>query len=115
MNVQALNPLQVRFAEGNVEKDIKLFVGMLPKTFAESELHRMFQPYGDIKEIHIIRGTDGSPKGCAFIKFGEKTSALAAIDNLHETIPAVSQHSTDKIIKAITLLILATFNFNCCF
>lgn len=62
---------------------------MLPKTFTENDLVDMFSPFGEIKEIHIIRGPDGSPKGCAFVKFIEKDGASSAIDALNETIPAV--------------------------
>lgn len=49
----------------------------------------MFQPFGDLKEVHIIRGTEGSPKGCAFVKFVSKEAAIMAIDNLNETVPPV--------------------------
>lgn len=84
---QAVNPLQVRFAETPLDRENKLFIGMLPKTFSEQELQQMFQPYGDLKEVHIIRGPEGSPKGCAFVKFISKDAAVMAIDNLNETIP----------------------------
>lgn len=84
-----MNNLQVRFAETQVERENKLFVGMLPKTFSEQELKDLFSPYGELKEVHIIRGPEGGPKGCAFVKFVQRDSAIAAMDDLNETIPNV--------------------------
>lgn len=80
----------MRFAETPLDRENKLFVGMLPKTFSEQELQQMFQPFGDLKEVHIIRGPEGSPKGCAFVKFINKEAAIMAIDSLNETIPQVN-------------------------
>jgi RNA recognition motif-containing protein len=62
---------------------------MLPKTYGEYDLGKVFSPFGELKEIHIIRGPDGSPKGCAFVKFLGKESAMAAIEALNETTPLV--------------------------
>lgn len=81
--------MQVRFAETQVEKENKLFVGMLPKTFNENELHQLFLAFGELKEVHIIRGPEGSPKGCAFVKFVDRDAAMSAINQLNETIPPV--------------------------
>lgn len=89
-SLKAINFLQVRFAETQVEKENKLFVGMLPKTFNEHELRQLFQPFGELKEVHIIRGPEGSPKGCAFVKFVDRDAAMSAINQLNETIPTVS-------------------------
>ncbi len=82
--------MQVRYAETASDRENKLFIGMLPKTFDEKDLTAMFNPFGPLREVHIIRGHEGSPKGCAFVKFLEKESALAAIDAINETIPPVS-------------------------
>jgi RNA recognition motif-containing protein len=63
---------------------------VLPKTCVEHDLHMLFHPFGELREVHIIHGVDGSPKGCAFVKFATREAALAAIGNLKETIPNVS-------------------------
>ena len=63
---------------------------MLPKTFTELDLQNVFHPFGELREIHVIRGLDGSPKGCAFVKFATREAALSAIESLNETIPNVS-------------------------
>ncbi|KAJ1432239.1 hypothetical protein B484DRAFT_313937, partial [Ochromonadaceae sp. CCMP2298] len=84
----SLNPLQVRFAETPLERDNKLFVGMLPKHVVEQHLHETFRHFGPVREVHVIRDGDGVPKCCAFVKFVDRDSAIAAIENLHDTIPA---------------------------
>eukprot|EP01041_Mallomonas_annulata_P002639 gene2639-5177_t len=102
----AVNPLQVRPAESQAERENKLFVGMLPKTITEEDLHGIFSIYGDLREVHIIRGTDGHSKGCAFIKFTDRESALVAIDCMHDSTPEGSSRplvvkfaDTKKIMK----------------
>eukprot|EP00428_Durinskia_dybowskii_P081497 CAMPEP_0170425196 /NCGR_PEP_ID=MMETSP0117_2-20130122/37978_1 /TAXON_ID=400756 /ORGANISM="Durinskia baltica, Strain CSIRO CS-38" /LENGTH=647 /DNA_ID=CAMNT_0010684147 /DNA_START=147 /DNA_END=2090 /DNA_ORIENTATION=+ len=84
----SLNPLQVRYAETQVDRENKLFIGMLPKTMGEQDLHDMFSMYGELREVHVIRGPEGGAKGCAFVKFMERDAAIAAIDNLNDTTPA---------------------------
>lgn len=83
----AANPIQVKPAEGQSERENKIFVGMLPKTVTEIDLHDMFAKYGQLKEIHIIRGPEGMSKGCAFVKFLERDAALLAIHELHNSVP----------------------------
>lgn len=83
----AINPLQVRIAECQVERENKLFIGMLPKTVTEEQLHDMFVKFGDLREVHIIRGPEGSSKGCAFVKFVERESALFAIEEMNNKVP----------------------------
>ncbi|CAM9655730.1 unnamed protein product, partial [Phaeothamnion confervicola] len=80
----AQNPLQVRAAEGQAERENKLFVGMVPKAADEDAIRAVFAQFGDIREVHVIRNTDGSNKGCAFVKFVDRGAALEAIDALHE-------------------------------
>jgi RNA recognition motif-containing protein len=77
----------VRTAENSSDKENKVFVGMLPKTVCEPDLERMFQPFGEMSEIHLIKGPDGQFKGCAFIKFVGRDSARAAIDLMNNAVP----------------------------
>jgi hypothetical protein len=81
------NGLQVRMAETAVERENKLFVGMLPKTATDRDLGEMFSCFGELREVHIIRGPEGSPKGCAFVKFVDRGAAVQAIRALHDSIP----------------------------
>lgn len=74
----------MRPAEGQAEQENKLFVGMAPKSANEDEIRAVFAPYGTLREIHVIRNQDGTNKGCAFVKYTTRQSALDAIEALHE-------------------------------
>lgn len=63
---------------------------MLPKTIDEEDLHNMFAPYGELREVHIIRGPEGSSKGCAFVKFVDRDAAMVAIEDMNDIIPPVN-------------------------
>ncbi|XP_054581118.1 CUGBP Elav-like family member 6 [Eptesicus fuscus] len=77
-------PIQVKPAasEGRGE-DRKLFVGMLGKQQGEDAVRRLFQPFGHIEECTVLRSPDGTSRGCAFVKFGSRGEAQAAIQSLH--------------------------------
>ena len=49
----------------------------------------MFAPYGELREVHIIRGPEGSSKGCAFVKFVDRDAAMVAIEDMNDIIPQV--------------------------
>ncbi|XP_019197476.1 PREDICTED: RNA-binding protein BRN1-like isoform X2 [Ipomoea nil] len=80
----ASSPLQVKYADGELERlEHKLFVGMLPKNVSEAELSALFSQYGTIKDLQIIRGSQQTSRGCAFLKYEQKEEAVAAIDALN--------------------------------
>jgi len=84
----AKSSIQVKYSneKRNEVQDVnewKLFVGMLPKTAAESDLENIFSRFGEIEELRILRGADGESKGCAFIKFKSRQMALSAISEIN--------------------------------
>ncbi|KAG7380008.1 CUGBP Elav-like member 1 [Phytophthora pseudosyringae] len=86
---QSINPLQVRPAEGQAgaSQEHKLFIGMIPKTADEAAIREVFELFGSIEEVYILRHpATGQSKGCAFLKFKDRTSALAAIEQVNGNV-----------------------------
>lgn len=80
----ASSPLQVKYADGELERlEHKLFIGMLPKNVSEVEVSELFSNYGTIKDLQILRGSQQTSKGCAFLKYETKEQALAALEAIN--------------------------------
>ncbi|KAJ9444354.1 Flowering time control protein FCA [Diplonema papillatum] len=76
--------MQVRLAEGEVDadKDVKLFVGQVPPSASERDLEEVFERFGNLLEVAILR-KDGKSRGCAFVRYGSRDSADAASNHLN--------------------------------
>lgn len=64
----------------------KLFVGMLNKKYNENDVRQMFSNHGTIEECTVLRDPSGQSKGCAFVTFASKQSAIGAIKVRHNLI-----------------------------
>ena len=56
---------------------------MLSKTASEEDVKAMFEPYGTVEEVTVLRDREGLSRGCAFIKFSNRQQAQAAINKMH--------------------------------
>jgi CUG-BP- and ETR3-like factor len=56
---------------------------MLSRKAGEAEVRELFSPFGEIKEIYMIRSSDGISKCAAFLRFAMRESAMQAIDSLN--------------------------------
>jgi CUG-BP- and ETR3-like factor len=81
----ARRPAQVKPAEPSVPEN-KLFIGMLSRRAGEDEVQELFAPFGEIREIYMIRNADGSSKCAAFLRYVGRDSAIQAIEMLHNNL-----------------------------
>ncbi|WMV36263.1 hypothetical protein MTR67_029648 [Solanum verrucosum] len=80
----ASSPLQVKYADGELERlEHKLFVGMLPKNVSDPEVSSLFSEYGTITDLQILRGSQQTSRGYAFLKYEKKEQAVAAVEALN--------------------------------
>lgn len=61
----------------------KVFVGMLSKSADDETVRMMFQKFGQIEELTVLKDKDGFSRGCAFIKFATRQQAQLAINEMH--------------------------------
>lgn len=63
---------------------IKMFVGQVPREMDEQQLKEMFEEYGRVHTINVLRDkATGMSKGCCFVTFYKRKAALMAQDALH--------------------------------
>jgi len=93
----SLGPMQVKYAAGEAERiglsettanpgvdEAKLFVGSLHRNASEDDLRSIFNRFGEITEVFLIRDpATGLGRGCAFVKFAYKESGLWACRDLN--------------------------------
>jgi len=79
------HPIQMKPADSENRNERKLFVGMLSKKVTESEVRMLFNPYGTIEECTVLRDNNTVSRGCAFVTYTSRQSAVTAIKTMHHS------------------------------
>ena len=64
------------------DQPLKLYVGHIPEGVTEDQLRPLFEPFGQVLEIVVLR-QNGTSRGCGFVQYARADAAYAAIDALH--------------------------------
>ncbi|XP_038992246.1 flowering time control protein FCA-like isoform X1 [Hibiscus syriacus] len=82
-----VGPIQVRYADGERERlgavEFKLFVGSLNKQATEMDVQEIFSQFGRVEDVYLMRDELKQSRGCGFVKYSDRETALAAIDALN--------------------------------
>lgn len=82
-----VGPIQVRYADGERERlgavEYKLFVGSLNKQASVKEVEDIFSKYGRVEDVYLMRDEKKQSRGCGFVKYSHRDTALAAINALN--------------------------------
>jgi cold-inducible RNA-binding protein len=62
----------------------RLYVGNLPYSFRDDDMHQAFSAFGNITSAKVMMERDtGRSKGFGFVEMSSEAEALAAIEGLH--------------------------------
>lgn len=75
--------LRGTFLNGDIMEN-KLYVGNLPYTFSDDDMHRTFGEFGSVSSAKVVMDRDsGRSKGFGFVEMATAAEATAAIKALH--------------------------------
>jgi CUG-BP- and ETR3-like factor len=79
------HPIQMKPADTENRNERKLFVGMISRNCEENDIRVIFSPYGQIEDCTILRDANNKSRGCAFVTYQKRQSAVNAIKSMHHS------------------------------
>lgn len=75
---------QLHIDPQRLSQPLKLFVGQVPKNMTEEDLAFIFEPYGRILDLTVIRDRrSGNHRGCAFVTYESGEDAVKVVSDMH--------------------------------
>jgi len=91
-NSDVILPYQSSIDEPDFDA-IEMFCGQIPRTMSENELRILFEHYGRIYKLNILRDKqNGESKGCCFLTYYTRKAALNAQNALHNLMILPGMH-----------------------
>lgn len=93
----SLSPLNGVTVNGSLREpdpdSIKMFVGQIPRDWTEEDCRTLFSEFGDIYSLNVLRDkTTSLSRGCCFVTFYTRRSALDAQNALHNIRTLTGMH-----------------------
>lgn len=79
------HPIQMKPADTENRNERKLFIGMISRSCEENDIRVMFSPYGQIEDCTVLRDSNLKSRGCAFVTYLKRQSAINAIKSMHHS------------------------------
>ncbi|CAF1597566.1 unnamed protein product [Adineta ricciae] len=79
------HPIQMKPADVENRNERKIFIGMISKSLHGEDIKELFQPFGPIEECTVLRDANNRSRGCAFVTYQTRQSALNAIRTMHHS------------------------------
>lgn len=75
---------QIYVDPARLVQPLKLFVGQVPKNMTEEDLAFVFEPYGRILDLTVIRDRrSGNHRGCAFVTYESGEDSMKVVSEMH--------------------------------
>lgn len=75
---------QIYIDPQRLTQPLKLFVGQVPKNMTEEDLAFIFEPYGRILDLTVIRDRrSGNHRGCSFVTYENGEDAMKVVAEMH--------------------------------
>lgn len=71
---------------------------MISRNCEENDIRVMFSPYGQIEDCTVLRDSNLKSRGCAFVTYLKRQSAINAIKSMHHS--QTMEVSLANLVKA---------------